>query len=518
MRGASLTTGESPTKAEGTHDVVLPSPPVVGRALGGRARRPGSGALAGRGLAALGATILVLAGAVDRAGAQPTDAPPALAPTPAPAAEAPVITPSKARYTLARILDLADRNHPNILQARAKLLQARAQLDEARFAPFSQFRLSGGVALAPTVRGNNVFSPNTDVSLTSSLGIAWRVGIDGVIPLWTFGKITNLWAAAEANVDVNRHSLEKDRDAVRFDVRRAFFGLQLARDSKLLLEEAQSQINKALKKLEDSVAAEEGDPIELLKLQTYAAELDVRGAEVERYITVALSGLRFYSGVPDLDIPDTPLKPPKHQLGHITRYLTAAQLYRPEVQMARAGVAARQAQVHLARAQLFPDVGIGLSAGLSAAPEVADQLNPYVTDPGNYFHYGAALVFQWKLDILPQAARIRFADAQLEEVRAQQRLSLGGVGAEVETAYAEVVDWKKRTDLYAKAVKYAKQWLVNVQSGIDIGTLEDKDLIEPAKTYATHKFNMQNATMELDLAMSKLARATGWDAIAPDGT
>src|SRR5829696_8628870 len=72
-------------------------------------------------------------------------------------------------HGLREILELADRNHPQIMTARAKLLQARAQLDEAHFAPFSQFRLTGGVALAPALRGNNVFSPNTDVSLTSSL-------------------------------------------------------------------------------------------------------------------------------------------------------------------------------------------------------------------------------------------------------------------------------------------------------------------------------------------------------------
>jgi outer membrane protein TolC len=457
--------------------------------------------------------MLVLGSTAERAGAQPSDAPSASAPR----AEAPVITPTKTRYTLGRILDLADRNHPNILQARAKLLQARAQLDEARFAPFSQFRLSGGVSLAPTVRGNNVFSPNTDVSLTSSLGIGWRVGIDGVIPLWTFGKITNLWAAAEANVDVNRASLEKDRDAVRFDVRRAFFGLQLARDSKLLLEDAQSQIGKALKKLEESVASEEGDPIELLKLQTYAAELDVRGAEVERYITIALSGLRFFSGVPDLDIPDTPLKPPKHQLGHITRYLTAAQLYRPEVQMARAGIDARTAQVRMARSNLYPDLGILLTAGISAAPEIANVLNPYVSDPGNYFRYGAALVFQWKLDLLPGEARVRFADAQLEEMRATEQLALGGVGTEVEITYDEVIDWKKRAESYGKAVGAAKRWLIMVSQGIDIGTKENKDLIEPAKSYALNKVNQLNALYEYNLAMARLARATGWDSIAPDG-
>jgi outer membrane protein TolC len=186
--------------------------------------------------------------------------------------------------------------------------------------------------------------------------------------------------------------------------------------------------------------------------------------------------------------------------------------------MVKAGLNARQAQVQLARAGLFPDIGIGLQVGLSAAPQIADQINPYVVDPGNYFHYGAALVFQWKLDFLPQTAKIRFAEAELDEIRAQQRFALGGVAAEVEQAYAEVIDWKKRVEIYAKAVQTAKRWLVMVQQGIDVGTIADKELLDPAKAYALNRFNQLNAIMELDLAMSRLAKATGWDSIAPDGT
>lgn len=419
---------------------------------------------------------------------------------------------------LPRVLELAERNHPNVAVARAKVLQARAQLDEARFAPFSQWKMTGGIAIAPALRGNNVFSPNTDVSLSSSLAVAWRVGVEGVLPLWTFGKITNLWDAAGNYVKVQEADLEKERDAVRVDVRKAYFGLQLARDSRLLLKDVRDAIEKAQATLEKQIAKDEGDPIDLLKLQTYGAELDVRESEAERYVNVALAGLRFYTGVTDLDIPDAPLSPPKHKLGHVTRYLSAATVHRPEIAMARAGVAARSALVQLARAQLFPDVGIGFSASMSAAPAIADQINPYIVDPGNYFRYGAALVFQWKLDFLPGVARIRQAEAQLDEVRAQQRFALGGVGAEVEVAYAEVVDWQKRVDVYAKAVKTAKKWLVTVQQGIEVGAVAEKELLEPAKAYATNRFNQMNAVMELDMAMSRLAKATGWDAIAPDGT
>lgn len=425
---------------------------------------------------------------------------------------------ARATYSLPRILELTDGNHPNIAMARAKVLQARAQLDEAHWAPFSQFKLTGGVAIVPTLAGNNVYSPNTDVSLTSSLGVGWRAGIEGVIPLWTFGKITNLWDAAGANVKLNEATVERERDAVRVDVRKAFFGLQLARDSQLLLKDVRSAVEKGQAALQKQIDKDEGDPIDLLKLQTYGSELDIREAEASRYVTVALAGLRFYTGVPDLDIPDEPIRPPKHQLGHVTRYLQAASLYRPEMAMVKAGLQARQAQVQMARAGLFPDIGIGAQIGFSAAPQIADQLNPYVTDPGNYFRYSAALVFQWKLDILPQTARIRFAEAQLDEIRAQQRFALGGVAAEIEQAYAEVIDWKKRADIYAKAVQTAKRWLVMVQQGIDVGTIAEKELLDPAKAYALNRFNQLNAIMELDMAMSRLAKATGWDAIAPDGS
>jgi len=419
---------------------------------------------------------------------------------------------------LPRVLELAERNHPNIAVARTKVLYARAQLDEAHFAPFSQWKMTGGVAIAPALRGSNVFSPNTDVSLSSSLAVAWRVGVEGVIPLWTFGKIDNLWQAAGANVHVQQADLEKERDAVRVDVRKAYFGLQLARDARLLLKDVRDAIDKAQANLQKQLDKDEGDPIDLLKLQTYGAELDVRESEAERWDHVALAGLRFYTGVADLDIPDRPLRPPKHQLGNVTRYLSAAMVHRPEIAMARAGVAARSALVRLSRSQLFPDVGIGLSASMSAAPAIADQINPYVVDPGNYFRYGAALVFQWKLDFLAGAARIRQAQAQLDEVRAQQRLALGGAGAEVEVAYAEVADWQRRVDVYAKAVKTAKKWLVTVQQGIEVGAVAEKELLEPAKAYATNRFNQMNAVMELDMAMARLAKATGWDAIAPDGS
>ena len=95
----------------------------------------------------------------------------------------------------------------------------RAQLDEAHFAPFSQWNALAGLALAPTVLGNNVYSPDTDASITGNMGLAWRVGIEGVIPLWTFGKMTNLWHAADAQIHVGEADVNKQKNQVKISRR-----------------------------------------------------------------------------------------------------------------------------------------------------------------------------------------------------------------------------------------------------------------------------------------------------------
>lgn len=440
----------------------------------------------------------------------------ALAQTPADKPAPAAVTAQRRVHSLKRCLELAERNYPKVHEARAKLGQKEAQLFQAYTAPYSDFTLTAGIGPAPTVRGTNVYSPNTDVALTSNMALAWQVGIDGVVPLWTFGKITNLWDAAEAQVKVGEHEIQKEKNDVKLAVRRAYYGALLARDALALVRDATKQIDKHLSKMEASVAEGEGDDIELLKLKMYRSELDARESEAARQERVALAGLRFYTGVKgSFDIPDQPLRRVAHTLGPVSRYLTAARLFRPEINMARAGIAARTAQVRLERARYFPDIGIALSGRYARAPEVTNQTNPYASDPGNRFYYAAALGMKWKLDFLPQSARVAQAQAQLEELRATERFAIGGVGTEVESAYAEAQDAERRVEAYGRALGYARQWLVKVQQGIDVGTFDDEEIVSPAKEYALKRFAHMSAVFDYNMAMSKLAQVTGWEAVAP---
>jgi len=425
--------------------------------------------------------------------------------------------PRPRMLSLKRCLELAVLNYPKVQEARARLAQKNAQLDQSYSAPYSDFTMTGGLGPAPTVRGTSVYSPDTDKALTNKMGVAWQLNVTGAIPLWTFGKITNLWDAASAQVRVGEHEVKKEQNDVKVNVRRAYYGVQLARDALTLLREAGNRIDKYLERLEKKVKDGDGDDVELLKLKMYRAELEARQSEAMRQEAIALSGLRFLTGGgPEANVADVPLQQNSHRLGPISRYLSAARLYRPEVNMARAGVLAREAQARIERAKFFPDLALGLNFGYSAAPLIEDQKNPFVKDSANFLSYGAALVFKYKLDFLPQSARLAQANAQLEEQRATERYALGGVGTEVEQAFREAEDAARRLDAYSRAASYAKQWLVQVQEGIDVGTYEDQDVVDPAREYATKRFLQMNATFDYNVALAKLSQATGWDVVTGD--
>ena len=153
------------------------------------------------------------------------------------------------------------------------------------------------------------------------------------------------------------------------------------------------------------------------------------------------------------------------------------------------------------------------NAKVIRSAEVTDQRNPFTRDPANRSFYGMGIVFRWKLDLLPQAAKLSQARASLDEVRATERYALGGIAAEVEKAYAEAAAAKQRLDAWTDATSYAKRWMIKVQQGMDLGLMDADEIIEPSKTYALHRASQMEALYDYNIALAELARATGWEAM-----
>jgi outer membrane protein TolC len=251
-------------------------------------------------------------------------------------------------------------------------------------------------------------------------------------------------------------------------------------------------------------------------MEMYRDEVMARAAEAKRGETFAIASLRFMTGVQTaFDIPDEPLKLPERPLAPVVRYLTAARLFRPEINMARAGVVARKAQVDLARARFYPDLGLGIGAAYAVAPGI--QRGSWVGDPYNGFGYYFGFGFRWALDLWPQSARVNQAEAQLAETRSLERLALGGVAVEVENAHGVAVEAKARAEMWGNAEKRAREWIVMTRDAIDLGTKDERALAEPIRAYVWARANHLFGLMDYNIAMSELARVSGWDEAAPYG-
>ncbi|HEX3772078.1 MAG TPA: TolC family protein [Polyangiaceae bacterium] len=426
------------------------------------------------------------------------------------------------RYTLAECLALADRNFPNLWAARSRLAYAHAQLEEAKWTPWFQWSANSTFGVAPAFLGSVLFpqamQSTRNITSLGDLTPFFGFSVNGTVPLYTFGKIEAARDAAEANVRVSEWDMEKARQQMRMDVRRAYYGLQLARDAKDVFTDALDRLDKGIKGIKDRLARADKDvnEVDRYRLQTYREEVLAQSLQAPKGEAYALAGLRFLTGVQTgFDVPDEPLKRPDRPLVAIAQYLEAARVLRPDVNMARAGVVARRALVDLNRAKLYPDFGLGLGADFVSTPSATPQENLFASDPFNHFYYAFGFGFRWSLDLLPQAARLDQAESQLEETRALERLALGGAAVEVEKAYADAVEAKTREEAWDRAEHLAKAWISTTQDQIDLGTWDERALLEPLRSYANARGQHLFSLMDLNVAMSSLALASGWDSAAP---
>ncbi len=428
-------------------------------------------------------------------------------------------------YSLTECLALAHRNFPKLWAARARLAYAHAQLEEARWTPWFQWSATSMFGVMPAVNGTAGY-PETSINGLNVNNFEgplpfFGFGISGTVPLYTFGKIDNAIKAAEANVRASEWDMEKSRMEMRLDVRRAFYGLTMARDVRVVVADAMDRLAQAIRGVDEKIA--KGDPsvtdVDRLRLEAYRQEVTAQSLQAPKGEAQTMALLRFLTGVQtNFDIVDEPLKKPDRPLANVAQYMEAARLFRADVNMARSGIVARRAMVDLNRARLFPDFGLGLSADYRSTPSAVQQNNAWANDPFNHFSYGFAFGVRWSLDLLPQAARIQQAESQLEEMRALERLALGGAMAEVEKVYADAVEAKQREEAWDTTEHKAKEWIAIANDHIELGTWDERTLLEPLRVYGNARIQHLTALMDLNVAMSNLALVSGWDNAAPSGT
>jgi len=432
----------------------------------------------------------------------------------APVGKAPV-------YSLTALVDRAVTSSPSIAAAKHKIRAARAQLTESKVSPFSQFSATGGVALAPTVRGTALFTPETNALGIRSAGdnsttVGLSADVTGTIPLYTWGKLRGAWDAAEQGVD----AAENDRDRVlaqlRYDVRRAYYALQFSLDVLSLIDEGRSKLDNAVSKIEERIEAGDPDADEQdrWRMSSTLAEIDAQSAQAYHLEASSRAALALLAGLPRIDVPECPLAPAQYTLDEVDRYRAQASTARPDLRMLDSAVRGRRAATKIASSSYFPDLGLVLRGGRTYTPGRTDQSNPFVRDDANGGSLGAALGFRWNLDLWGNYLRVERAEAELDQTRSLREAARIGVAIEVTNTVENVRDAQRQETAWARGEKDTRAWFLSAVQAYQVGTNEPRDLVDAVKAYFKARVAHLEAVRQLNTSLAELERVTGAPVLA----
>ncbi len=412
---------------------------------------------------------------------------------------------------LAALTKHAERTYPGLRAASARIRAAQAQLDEAWVSPFFQSTVTAGVSVAPEVHGSPIFSPDGQVPLDNPWQPVLGVQIEGVIPLWTFGKLPAARDAARAGIRAAQGDQGRVRAQLLYDLRRAYFALQLALDLRQMLDEGIPPIRQAAERIDEQIA--DGDPevgpMDRWRIQAALAEIEARDADVRRLEATARGALRILTGLEEIRIPECPIEPVAIELGPRDRYVHSAREDRPEMRMLEAAVRARQAGVSFAQAGFFPDIALAYRFGTTWAPGITDQTNPFIVDPGNYVSDAAGLVLRWSLDLWGNAYRLDRASALLEDARERSQEATRGIELEVTDAFEAVRAAQSQVETWGRGRRETRAWFIAAAQGREVGTVEPRDLVDAVRAYFTARYSHLQAIHDFNVALANLERTSG---------
>jgi outer membrane protein TolC len=431
------------------------------------------------------------------------------------------------KYNLPELLDLARTNNPGLAAGKQSTRKVEAQLSEAKRSWLPTGELLSIVAPVPDIKcqvppglglekEREKYCISTDVyELKLKLnGVFSRTELRLVQPVFTFGKISAAYDAATSGVEASRSQQRGAAAEVELNVRRAYYGIKLARAVLETFDDGMSYLDEAQKHIDDALAKGTGDVTQTdkLRMRTVRADIDARRLETEKLGAEARAGLRALLGdnvAADLEVDDqelVALEVPNQKLPY---FQEQARANRPEIKALDDLVASKRALARMKRNEQFPDLVLIGTMAYAVAPGIDNPQNAFVNDPFNTFGFGLAAGLRVPLDLGVRNARASQAAADAEETALRRQEALAGMNFEVARAFGALDEARKRFGAVRAGERAAKAWITAVSQNFNTGLAETKDFQDALSAFFGFRVRVLQATFDLNVASAILSRVTG---------
>jgi len=426
------------------------------------------------------------------------------------------------RLSLLQTLQRALAVSPDLQVVAARQEFAQARYEQAQASRFlTQLRLQTAHAIAPSLRipdGNPY--PTDALYLNPEVRNDWKhlrpfnqLEVELIQPLWTWGELSGQIRAAQYGTEVETAGLRQKALEVAARTGELYYGLQLTeallrltRETGEIIDRAKAEINRLLES-----GAPDVDDADLFQLRITEQEYLQRVVEAEERHQLARSALILQLQLPRTVTlePTEPLLPVPFTLKPLEAYLTLAEVHRPEIQQAQAGLAAREALLDVARSDYYPKLFLGVSGRWTYTAGRYRQPNPYISDPYLGESLRAGLGLRLNLNFGQTRARVAQAQAQRNEVAYQLEAARLLVRFEVEEAYRNVLIAKAALEARDRALTISKEWLRTEQINFDLDLGDTENLVRAVRENLELQARYYEAVYNYNRAVLRLLRATG---------
>ncbi len=418
--------------------------------------------------------------------------------------------PGERSWTLAELEKRALAHHPLLAAARDNVEAFEAKLFQARYSWVPQGKVESLLAVIPGQRGDAVkgdtYYDEWGPFTRTELSLAW--------PLYTFGKLSALKAAAGAGVDVARAQASIAEAEARRQVHEAYSILVFAREAGRVIKDGREHLDRAQKTLNESEEEDDDDydPTDKLRLRLVEVDVEEKEIEARQGSRLAAEALRLLADLAPTDsvaLADDKLAAPKDELPALEACLEAAKIRRPELVALKSGLLMSGAGAELAEARIYPDIVLIGKQIIARAPTADDQASPFANDPYNLIGGGVGIALKWNVDVVGSIARLREAEAVGRRVEQQLRAAEMAVELEVRKAHQTYADQLERARLAKRAYKAARGWLTAKADLFDAGFVQFDALSSAVKAFYERRLKELEARLRAVRARLDLSLAVG---------
>ncbi|HKA91977.1 MAG TPA: TolC family protein [Haliangiales bacterium] len=420
------------------------------------------------------------------------------------------------RVTLDELVDRAKKSD-RVEAARDKLrgAEARRDLVRAMWIPQLEITATGGPGPEITCLPSPEMCTSTNVKSVYRIGDQPTFRIDGTVtmPLYTFGKLSHGSDAADEGLAAAQASVEASRADVALEVARVYYGLKLAREILIMLEEGRGHVTVEIDRIERELDKGKTNVSEYdrYRMRSLLTEIDARRSETQRSVADALVAIRALCGDDAIDIDDAPLAElPAVALGTGAEAREMGRDKRPEHRAVNAGVKAQEHLATIEELRWLPDIVLRLGGTVARDPGADVPFNAYYNNQLNVTGVWAVIAMHWTLDGT-RPGRVREQNAELDHARTSERLVGLGLGWEAQSAWNAAQDARRRLDAVRAGDAAAHSWVVAVLQNTELGTAEPRDLNEALQAYFIMHARLYSAMYDWNVGLHAFARATGRD-------